>query len=993
MKTGIKTKTLSLLLCVCVLLTTLAACGDKKDGPDPSPPPSEEPDAYYTSLSVQYSPRRQYSGSLTFPDEIDDSFAELNKDNFTLTAYNYVGEEQISAQLNDFSVTKTDDKNLAFTFKSPFNYDESISYVLMSETTVTAKEKRIAAVVYTHLPQPDLNIEYKGLYKGTDEATITATLTEDWKFAEKMTVDMLSFPIGFDVSVEVTRESDTKAVFVITNIPENYTGVAICATLSASAINSEFSNDTELCLDYLQPDVEVDPSSVNFDAITKVFTVGKVTLPKDFTGVQDGISVSSKLYSVLEQAYDTESNAYSFKLKIDEEKTEGIDVNRLLSYITVNAILKTETEEIKYAFNPYNAIAGVQANVITDTEDSKVYIEITPYNASFREGISGDDVIVSGADNLTGFVCSSVTVEKIVYTVDYSSKLTEGVALSFDMPGSVLNTSFGLNAYSLMAIVPPYSDGKDIDWAKLGKKIGVSAAGSLGSAIGSSVAGFVLPYVYEFLGVDNSDPDMKAIENSIRSLTSAIGVLTNDIGSLKSLIEAATNKGTLNDFQTLETSLLSASLSLLTNPNVVNYVAELDPDNSVAGFKGFKKFCEYLVFSYGSVENAVNEWAYWGNAISALELYNICCSNANSTSDKSDFWFAMRSEDLWGVGLSAGREPRRYEMTINTDYVYDLLQGEKKYIEWSEDRPKQMNPDTIDGFKKAVNEFNGNGVYIINITDYGNRILTNASGTSGSIIDAFFQVIDTMYNFESQTINPKRSFLSKLQSVFLLNSAIALQYCEAKRDVGNATKIRSNILPAMTRIDNAFNQLAEMEARATKGNDKLLVSGQVISKTMKKETATKGDKYLTTISRSSIEYGISEGFVYVSEDTYRTMIQRAESRGLSLAEDLTSAGFENVSPDEGNRYVYMTGNAEEHVNLDFLDLAGASLKWMFKRVTFTYSEFKATTVTQNGKGNPSVTDNILQTKLETMETVWKKSDTKYHVVPHYSVVLGFAAEE
>lgn len=991
MRTGVKTRFLSLLLCVCMVFPTLAACGDKKD----TPPPSEELEIYYTSVMVEYHSQGEYSGTLTLADEIDDSFVEVSKEKFTISAFSNDGEEESGVQIIDFSVTKTDDRNLAVTFKSPFDYDDNISYILMSDTAVTADEKKIAAVVYTYVPQPELNINYKGLYKGTDEAIITATLTEDWKFAEKMTSDMLSFPSGFDASVDVTRESDTKAVFVITNIPENYTGMAICATLSASAIDSELSTDTELYLDYLQPEVEIDPYSVSFDVNTNVLTVGKVMLSEGFTGVQDGISVLSNLYSVAEQSYDNENRAYSFKLKIDDNLTADTDENELLSSIVVDAILKTDTEEIEYAFSPYNAMAGVKGNVITDMENGKVYIELTPYNATFKEGISSDDIAVSGADGLTDFECSSVDTEKILYTADFSSQLTDGAVLSFNIAGSVLNTGLGRDAYSFMVFVPPYSDdSKGIDWADLGK----SAAGGLAGEIGSSLAGFVLPHVYDYLGVDTSNPELNAIQDSISKLSLSLSTLTDNINKLAILVEVSQYKNTLDHFQSLESSLISSSVKLLSHKDVIKYVKAISGNDTPAK-QGFYKFNEYLTTVYGEVNAARAQWGYWGVKHELIDIYNRFCDHANHYSDDLSLFRenVLRDDYFSGIPLNYKGsdhyvDPNYKRLALNIDYLHEILQGAEEYHEHVDIAIGPVSTELLKGFTDQVGKLNGNDEYVKTVIQYGDRILSNASGTSGGIIDLYFQVIDMSYNFESQTINAKRAFVTKVQNVYLSNAAIALQYCDVTGDKGSANLIRTNMLTVMEKIDGAFKQIHEMGLRATIGNDKLLVSGQVVSKIMNTNGVSKGQRYST---KTQHEIEITKGFESVSDQTYQTMMERAKKRNLSLADDLRAAGFVDVLPDEGNRYLYSTGNAKYYGTVTRLDEFVDAMKlWAYSDAN-AQGELRVTTVTQDGAGSPIVTkDDVLQVDFIYSTSVWATlfldAKTEFFVVPSYNRLIGFA---
>lgn len=949
MKTKFGTKLLSLLLCVCMLIPMFTACGNKDDDPP------REPETYYTSMAVKYNPNGEYEGSLAFSDDVDDTFTDLSAENFTLTVYSHAGETEVSANLNDFSIKKTDEKNLEFAFKSPFGYDEDVSYILMSETAVTAKENKIAAVIYVYTPTPELDIEYVGSYQGTDQIKIIATLTDDWKFADDITADMLSFPEGFDASVTIARESDNKVVFSVSDLPENFTGVAIPAILSKNAIASEFSTDVYLHIDYFRPEISVDPLSVTFDEEAKTLTVEKLSLPEGVTGADSGISVSSTLYSVAEQTYDATNRTYAFRLKLDDSLLKNTDITGILPFITAQAYLKTENEEIHHSFNLYGAIAGVTGKLITDVENEKLYIEITPYNATFAEDFSAANVTVTGANGLANFIASSSSPEKLVYVADYTAAITEGVAVTFDMSGDALNTDFRLNSYSLMLYVPPYSEGRDIDWGKLGGKLAKSAAGGIGSAIGSSLMGFVLPHVYDFLDIDTSDPELNAIRESITQLTYAISDMSNDIGNIVDQIETSTNRQILDNFQSIETSLLTTSLKLLGDEAVVEYAFNIDGLTYISAKEDYERFREYVILEYGSWEDAE---LYWGEfvSISLSEFYNLCCDYANSLSFED---FKLKMLSMEGVGYRSyptlgGNEG------LDTKHLYDLLQNARPFDE--NDTPKETPTQYVEGFLNAVDKMNGNLAYITNVADYGNRILGNAGGTSSGIIDLFFQVVDNTYNFESQTIAAKKAFVAKLQSVYLLNMAIAIQYCDASGDTGNANLLRANVNAAMHKIDAAFKKIDEMEARAAKGNDKLLVSGQVVSKEMV-VCDLSSEKYQFETYRFQ-DAGVKQAktdCVSVSLDSISTMINRALRRGVSLAEDLTGAGFTNITSgwdNESKQYFYLSASlagtpvySTDHVaETFFCGIFGAAMGIDWEELN---AQFIANFVGQNGKGEPT----------------------------------------
>ena len=141
-------------------------------------------------------------------------------------------------------------------------------------------------------------------------------------------------------------------------------------------------------------------------------------------------------------------------------------------------------------------------------------------------------------------------------------------------------------------------------------------------------------------------------------------------------------------------------------------------------------------------------------------------------------------------------------------------------------------------------------------------------------------------------------------SVYLLNMAIAIQYCDASGDTGNANLLRANVNAAMHKIDAAFKQIDELEARAAKGNDKLLVSGQIVSKTMQ---SVYMQSFVQDVdSWSDFNHpGISH-VLTVTTDNLRSMAKRAKKRGLSLSDDLISAGFKNVTASSSKQYVYIS---------------------------------------------------------------------------------------
>ena len=227
--------------------------------------------------------------------------------------------------------------------------------------------------------------------------------------------------------------------------------------------------------------------------------------------------------------------------------------------------------------------------------------------------------------------------------------------------------------------------------------------------------------------------------------------------------------------------------------------------------------------------------------------------------------------------------------------------------------------------------------------------------------------------------------MTKVQNVYLSNAAIALQYCDVTGDKGSANLIRTNMLTVMEKIDGAFKQIHEMGLRATIGNDKLLVSGQVISKIMNTNGVSKGQRYPT---KTQHEIEITKGFESVSDQTYQTMMERAKKRNLSLADDLRAAGFVDVLPDEGNRYLYSTGNAKYYGTVTRLDEFVDAMK------LWAYSDANAHRIksyhcnSRRCRFPPIVTkDDVLQVDFiypQVWATLFLDAKTEFFVVPSYN---------
>lgn len=893
----ITTKLSNALLFLGILFPLISSCNNNNNS---------DTEAYYSSMMVSYNGDGSYKGQFSLPEDSDDKFISISKDDFTLSIYDG-SSTSASATLNDFTISKTDDKSFDLNFSSPFEYNESLHYFLESEKAVTEKGHKLSAFVYVSSPEVDLDVTYTGAYRGSNKITLTISLNEGWKFVSELKDEMLLFPDGMDLSIDVTRESDNKAIFVISDIPTDFSGTSIDFTLQKSAIDSIFANDIYLNIEFTQVELNIDQSSISYDGTTNILTVGKVYLPQTAKGKDGGISLCNLICEIKEQNYNSSENYYSFKIGFNEdydkiaetsEYYREIDKESFVYNLNIDALVLVGNDEISYSFSPISVISGIKSNVITDEDNQLVTIELLPINASFKEDANTSSLIkISGNENLNNFKCASISKDKIIYTADYTSDLTNGVVLSFNVDGSILDATLKSDTYSFSTYISPFLGDKYIDWTDIQDELVKSAAKDLGKAIFSSVSSYVLPYIYEFLNVNNKNPDIENIQESVTNLSCAINDFSNDLNNLSSDILTSTNKIILDNFQTVQTTLLSSSLALLKDEDVINYVKYLQETagriyDSESGRVTYQKFLEYYYEAHGGAENACCR-----GELGAIPFYNACVRFAKY--GHSTFSSFAKGCPEFTCYNSTDNDGCR---TMDVDKVYEIIKGAKEYD------PKLIGEIPVitrdEKFVSAFEKYNLNNAYISNVVNLGTRIVSNASGTSDGIIDLFFSVVDSMYNFESQTITIKRSFVSKLQSIYLVSAAMAIQYCDATNDTGNAAIIRNNVETACQKFDTAFNKIAEYETRDDRGTDRILVSNQFVSKQLK--TSKISDRVKTTGTFD--EFKNTEDVYYVSMDTLRTMVSRAKKRGISLANDLNKAGFKNITAAYGDTYAFLSSS-------------------------------------------------------------------------------------
>jgi hypothetical protein len=244
-------------------------------------------------------------------------------------------------------------------------------------------------------------------------------------------------------------------------------------------------------------------------------------------------------------------------------------------------------------------------------------------------------------------------------------------------------------------------------------------------------------------------------------------------------------------------------------------------------------------------------------------------------------------------------------------------------------------------FIKAFESLNGYSDYIKNVLNYGDKILKTAEGLDVGALEQFFTVINNKYNFESQTTDGKKAFLTRVTTIYYSNASIAYQYCKAKGS-SNAATIQNQITSVSKIVSKLWETLLPDDARAEKGNDLLLVTGQEVSKEMSYIDVTSNIFYAKR-SECLTNKSFYPDSVTLTTDSIRDMASRALARNKSLQEDLKAAGFSNIKANKDSNYVYYAGDFRA-AHKNFTEFPAALFKYT---LDFQY-EFYANIVVQDG---------------------------------------------
>lgn len=972
-----RTKWLICLMLVLVLAITivgLTACNDDdQNGSDTAG------ESLVASKTLDWVANGQYSGEIALDAENSTTFRSFTKDDFTLTASGFAAGNSVS--ISEFTVSAKDENTLAFSFTSPFVDNTNLTYLLLSKAGVTNNNSQVGAFIYINMPQVGVeNFTYTGAYVGSSQIVATVELEQDAKYVSLLNTSMFSVASGIGEVVAVNRVNDKKATVTIGNISRNITSDSFTLTVLDDAIDSQFATDVTVYVNYAQPNLTIE--NVTYSSSTHVITVGNVKLPDGIVGVQNGVSVYDSSVTTLEsQSYSKENNSYSLSLKLVEEAIEVYGEELSLEMALVNVSLKIGGETYTKVINPYCVPATILSNTALDTDDDKIEITFEVVGGTFVDGLTISDFTITGADGLQNLSLKSIDSTAAVFSASYTSSIADALTVQIKLGNAKVNTTYGTDDYTAVVFVPAYSDGR-VDWDALGDKLTNSAVDAIGGQLGSAVVGFALPYVYDFFEIDTADKDIVAIKNELAELKSGIESLSRDVKNVVSSVKVESNKRELSDHQTNLGNLTIDNNTIMDNTAAVEYLKSANAVNaqnaanntSVAQYLAAKKAKPYYeeFLAYATSRNVTS--SPFG---SMLSFYNTCI-RVIKNHGKDVFVRSLPSMYIHDI-----EDP---DNTLDAETVYNICKNLKTYTAVSE--AAAVEETTKDGFVAAVAASNASNAYIKEVSTLGESIIATSAGTDGGIFKLYFSVIDSIYNFASQTTAAKTAFVSQAYATYLIGVGVAIEYCQLTNNISNLAMLRAQLSLVLETIKSAYAEIKAIETLNAGGHDTILASGQTVSKKLRAHDVSVDSFYYNNMLINDT-WGVT-----VTHYTLETMVQRASDRGRSLAEDLSNAGFSNITPESTSsptKYVYASSTGTRYEDMEFKASSFFKALGSLVGVHHTTKVFHLTTdiVVQTGKSACATNKNA--TYYEYYNDIKSAYDrTTTFVTTSYKTVIFFA---
>lgn len=853
---------LMLVLVIAMASIGLTACNK---GDDEKP---VEIDSYYRYENVNWNVTSLYSVDVTMPEGV--TLNDVTKEDFSIAALVRTSIDDYSNSLEvvvkEYTFTKKSDSVLSVSFTNPANSENNVQVGIISNKSVTSDGKGIGCIFAVVSPEFAFTGNSSGMYYGSTSAVVNIEFVGDGTFVSSLDENMFVLPNNLDgATLSVARTSDTTAKLTLTDMPATITTQSVAITVLAEAIDNPRAKNSLLEIEYSHPSVNISNSTIT--VASNSIEIADISVGGGYSFVKDSVDVIDENDIAVQQSYSSDGK---LTLTLSTQKNY---IRELICESSFSVKLKAANgEEITHTFQlPLNS-NGVSGEIISqDFNERQITIMLSASLGYFADDITAADITVQNTTLLTGLAIESKSKKEIVLTCTYPVSTEKNLVAEF----TVAENKFvsGLSDADLVAeiIVPIIDADRDIDWVKLGTKVGMGAASGFGSAVGEAIAGFAMPYVYQFLGVDTSDPQMNLIQSKLDDLTASVDKVSIKIDSVLEKMDLVEYKNALAGFSTKISNLQTDTNTLLTNNDCCNYVKEL----SSGGQTSYVKFRSLMgsEFSnkvpYGSGISLYNEMINIAKKTEA-DYYNLAeWLDSNSNNEYKQYALTALRE-------SNARQDNVYCYLVENALPCTSVESTQKFLDTVKLETPKLIADTI---------------------AFGNSII--GVDLNMGIVDTYFAACDLIFNFESQTMAMKDAYAYKVFTTYFTAAAFALQYAsDSANSINYATLVKQ--VAAVNIAAEAINAKVEaMKKNAENGLDIVLVNNFVVCKQLYRTTG------FPSIYHDLQNYKLDNKRVFApdfSAANFTAMINRASKRNTTLLQDINSAGFSGLVKNSDGKY-------------------------------------------------------------------------------------------
>ena len=399
---------LALLLAAVMVVSTLAACGEKKD--DQPAPTEAVAENFITATAVQFSKSGAYTTTVT-SDTVDLSGVKAEQIEVLYydpslndaVATDDEAEPEIVRSKAEITSAKKSGKGWEISFTDK---DAAVNATTGYEVAFTGLEK--SAYVTVEFPKITLEQDLEHVTPADKQFKVSLSI-EGSEFEDGITAEDISLGVAFEnMEAEVISASAKNLTVELKGeLTRNIAGAYQCGTVSVkpAVVKDGYADVTA--------EVPVTLETACFDASTLKFADGKITGDFKVYGVADADKLNKdnvKLEgATVEGVEKVDDNTVRLTLSAEGVK----DVNGFVDDVSYGILTldsyQTMLEVSQASFYP------VYDYVEQDGDSLKLTLKLYPSNGTFADGLSADQITFS--DDFEQAKAESITVEDGIATL------------------------------------------------------------------------------------------------------------------------------------------------------------------------------------------------------------------------------------------------------------------------------------------------------------------------------------------------------------------------------------------------------------------------------------------------------------------------------------------------------------------------------------------------------------------------------------------------